>query len=314
VRTETGEVFALEDRCAHRQIPLSSGVVFGDKLQCCYHAWRYDQTGKICGIPYLPKGSKIPPGVRSYPCREGYGHIFVFPGNSDKAKTVAFPKIPGWSSSKYQTMNFSKQIDCHYSFMHENLMDMNHQFLHRRLMGNIKATLLNSEKGEDWVQGQYKFEFVGGKQHKGAGFLSGPKEKDPNKRHFDVMDIRTQYPYQTLQLRRPNSEEPSIDLWVAYVPVDKAQRKHHSFGMLMVRKPKIPGLVYLLWPIMRYFTESVFKEDRWAVQAEQRAHDLQGEDWNQEIFPLIHDLRAMMIHQGIVLDFESASIVEKKSA
>lgn len=30
VRTETGKVFALEDRCAHRQFPLSQGVVWGE--------------------------------------------------------------------------------------------------------------------------------------------------------------------------------------------------------------------------------------------------------------------------------------------
>jgi phenylpropionate dioxygenase-like ring-hydroxylating dioxygenase large terminal subunit len=33
-----GTVYALEDRCAHRQVPLSMGVVEGDTLRCCYHA------------------------------------------------------------------------------------------------------------------------------------------------------------------------------------------------------------------------------------------------------------------------------------
>ena len=38
-----GPVFALEDRCAHRQVPLSKGVVDGCSIRCCYHGWRYDE-------------------------------------------------------------------------------------------------------------------------------------------------------------------------------------------------------------------------------------------------------------------------------
>src|SRR5271169_1714650 len=40
-RGQSGTVYALEDRCAHRQVPLSMGVVEGDTLRCCYHAWAY---------------------------------------------------------------------------------------------------------------------------------------------------------------------------------------------------------------------------------------------------------------------------------
>ena len=37
VRPQNGALFALEDRCAHRQIPLSRGTVDGCTLRCCYH-------------------------------------------------------------------------------------------------------------------------------------------------------------------------------------------------------------------------------------------------------------------------------------
>src|SRR5690348_17660716 len=39
-RGESGTVYALEDRCAHRQVPLSMGVVEGDVLRCCYQIGR----------------------------------------------------------------------------------------------------------------------------------------------------------------------------------------------------------------------------------------------------------------------------------
>ena len=85
-RGESGTVYALEDRCAHRQVPLSLGVVEGDVLRCCYHAWAYRGNGRISQIPYLPKGTGRPPrGVRAYPVRETYGLVFVFPGDPGKA-------------------------------------------------------------------------------------------------------------------------------------------------------------------------------------------------------------------------------------
>jgi len=51
VRPRDGTVFALEDRCAHRQVPLSKGSVDGCTLRCGYHGWRYDAEGRCTAIP-----------------------------------------------------------------------------------------------------------------------------------------------------------------------------------------------------------------------------------------------------------------------
>src|SRR5271156_322854 len=45
-RSEDGLVFALEDRCAHRQVPLSKGTVQDGTIRCCYHGWTYDRSGQ----------------------------------------------------------------------------------------------------------------------------------------------------------------------------------------------------------------------------------------------------------------------------
>ena len=60
-RAET--VHALEDRRAHRQVPLSMGVVEGDAARCCYHAWSYRGNARISQIPYLSKSAGRPPCV-----------------------------------------------------------------------------------------------------------------------------------------------------------------------------------------------------------------------------------------------------------
>jgi phenylpropionate dioxygenase-like ring-hydroxylating dioxygenase large terminal subunit len=302
-RTSGGNVFALDDRCAHRQFPLHQGVVHGDVLKCAYHAWSYNKDGSLAGCPYLPRDARRPEGVRSYACREAYGYVFVFPGEREKAALVSFPDLPAFESKSCRPMHFWRKVACHYSFMHENLMDMNHQFLHRGIMGTIKPTLLDFETGADWVEVRYRFEKGGGKASRGAGLmLAGGKEKNAQWKSGDLITIRTQYPYQTLSVRRRGAEVPSFSLWAAYVPYDREQRSHISVGVLMIEKPPIPALIHLFSPVIRRFAESVFTEDRRAVEAEQRAYDQQQGDWNQEINPVILALRDVLIRNGVPLD------------
>jgi phenylpropionate dioxygenase-like ring-hydroxylating dioxygenase large terminal subunit len=300
-RGESGTVYALEDRCAHRQVPLSMGVVEGDVLRCCYHAWAYRGNGRISQIPYLPKGVGRPPrGVRAYPVHEAYGLVFIFPGDPQKAETTAPPELPEFDSPKHKTMTFSRTVHCHYSFMHENLLDMNHQFLHRGIVGRLQPKLLGYDTGPRSVEARYEFIHAGGKTSRSAGLLAR-SGKAP-----DVITIRTGYPYQTLQLVPDNGQLPSFSLWVAYVPEDAEQRTNHVYGLLMIEKPPIPGAMHLAWPFIRRFTERVFAEDRMAVEAEQRAWDEQGQDWNREVFPLIIDVRHVLRTNGIPIRPESA--------
>lgn len=301
VRTESGDLFALEDRCAHRQVPLHMGVVSGEQLKCCYHGWCYEKTGSLARIPYLSDRGKVPPEarcVRAYPCREAYGFIFVFPGEPERATASPLPELPEWLSGEYRAMYFERTVNCHYTFMHENLMDMNHQFLHRRLMGGIQPMMLDYRHGDGWVEADYRFE--GGKPHAGANFLvmGGGNGANSIDRNYELMTVRTAYPHQHLMVWRSHSDVVAIRLFAAYVPLDAEQRRNRSFGILMIRKPKIPGLLLAAWPVIRYFAEAVFRQDRIAVEAEQRAWDAQGADWNREISPVLIELRRVLAAWG----------------
>ncbi|MFI0897391.1 Rieske 2Fe-2S domain-containing protein [Streptomyces sp. NPDC020983] len=299
-RGRSGAVHALEDRCAHRQVPLSMGVVDGDALRCCYHAWAYRGDGRISQIPYLSKGDARPPrGVRGYPVREAYGMVFVFPGDPDLAQTATLPQLPAYGPAGYRTMTYSRTVRCHYSFMHENLLDMNHQFLHRGVVGRLRPRLLDARTGPRSVEARYLFRHDGGKRNRGANLLA--REGLGGSDSSDVMTIRTEYPYQTLDLVPEGAERPAFRLWAAYVPEDAEQRTCHVYGLLMIEKPRVPGVLQLAWPLIRRFTERVFAEDRMAVEAEQRAWDEQGEDRNHEVFPLILDVREVLRRNGVPL-------------
>ncbi|MGB0908824.1 MAG: Rieske 2Fe-2S domain-containing protein [Nitrospirales bacterium] len=299
VRTKSGQVFALEDRCAHRQVPLHCGVVHGEHLQCGYHCWTYDQTGTCIGIPYLGKDQPRPKGVRSYPCHEAYGLVFVFPGSIKNLPRVQFPEVSLENDPHYQTRYLDRKVNCHYSFMHENLMDMNHQFLHRRLMGGIRTIFLDLRERTHAVEVDYTFSRVKGSQPLGEKLILGSKKQLSDGPKHDLMTICTEYPYQTLKFWTAGSTEPALNLWNVYVPVDREQRMNHTFGLMMIRKPSIPGLIHLLWPFIVWFTDGIFAQDRCIVEEEQKAFDRQGADWNQEVFPVIQSLRSLLCQEGI---------------
>ena len=318
-RGKGGEVFALEDRCAHRQVPLSNGVVDGDNLRCGYHGWSFDRQGKCVSLPYAKGSVEGPRGVRAYPCRERYGLVFVFPGDAEKAEATPFPEIPSAENAAYKTRYLNRRAKCHYSFMHENLMDMNHQFLHRKLMGSIKTFFLGASSGPNWAEAIYAFRRVAGRQHIGEKLILGrggpiwkaefwkkrpplPPEiaNTPPQGARDRMVIRTDYPYQTLRFFTGANEAPALDLWICYIPVDRAQKVNHTFGMIMVRRPTSKAfLLDAAWPAIVWFTNGIFDEDKWICELEQAAFDAQGEDRNQEVFPAIRNVRRVLVENGV---------------
>lgn len=65
------EIFALEDRCSHRDFPLSDGEVEDGELECIFHGARFDvRTGKATRLPAIRP-------VRTFPVEIRKDRIFV---------------------------------------------------------------------------------------------------------------------------------------------------------------------------------------------------------------------------------------------
>ncbi len=195
--------------------------------------------------PYLGR-ERLPNGVRAYPCREEQGLIFVFPGDPALADTKPFPSLGSVADKAFKTRRFGQEVACHYSFMHENLMDMNHQFLHRRQMGQMRARSLGRRHGDGWVEVDYTFSHAKAASSRSAKrWCSASVAKKPTHENAgDVMTIRTQYPHQTLKIVT-SAGKTVMDLWIVYVPLDKEQRTNRTFGLLSIKKPGIPGVLDL---------------------------------------------------------------------
>jgi nitrite reductase (NADH) small subunit len=69
-RTQDDQIFAIENRCPHKQGPLSEGIVHGASVTCPLHNWVFDlATGQALGAD---EGQ-----VKTYPIDVVEGRIFM---------------------------------------------------------------------------------------------------------------------------------------------------------------------------------------------------------------------------------------------
>jgi phenylpropionate dioxygenase-like ring-hydroxylating dioxygenase large terminal subunit len=75
-RRQDGTVAALADRCPHYDLPLSSGRIVGDEIECGYHGLRFDGSGTCT---YMPARNEPPKRfcVTRFHVAEKDGDVFV---------------------------------------------------------------------------------------------------------------------------------------------------------------------------------------------------------------------------------------------
>ena len=126
-RTEGGAPAALEDACPHRKLPLSKGRLVGDRVECGYHGLTFDCTGACVAAPTQADSIPRRARVRSYPVAERYRLLWIWMGDPEKADPAAIIDIPNYGSPDWgQTDGGAMDIDCHYLWVCDNLLDPSH--------------------------------------------------------------------------------------------------------------------------------------------------------------------------------------------
>ena len=131
-RDARGDACALEDRCAHRNAPLSLGKVAHGCLECAYHGWRYDGQGRVTQVPALPEreAARSAHAVKRFSVSERDGFVWVAVDDAHPAVApLAFAHLgqPGWTSFTLKTL-FRAPVEACL----ENFLDVPHAtFLHR---------------------------------------------------------------------------------------------------------------------------------------------------------------------------------------
>ena len=118
-------VFAWKDLCIHRGAKLSLGKVVEECLQCPYHGWTYDSTGKCTKIPAHPNQAPPPRAhTVTYSCRESCGWIWV---SLSPKPTGAPPPFPEWNDPGARVLHYGPyDVKAGGPRIIENFLDLAH--------------------------------------------------------------------------------------------------------------------------------------------------------------------------------------------
>ncbi len=134
-RDAAGVAHALEDRCPHRNVPLSLGRVHVDgTLECGYHGWRFDGSGRCTTVPALDLdlgAAPTPRDATTRAVRELDGVVWIW-GSADVAPNREPYRLPDLGDGRnVGEVVFQRDIDCTMHAALENALDVPHTaFLH----------------------------------------------------------------------------------------------------------------------------------------------------------------------------------------
>lgn len=155
-RLADGTVVALEDRCPHRNLPLSEGNRLGDTLQCAYHGLEFGADG-VCS--HVPGQNEVPEWarVRAYPVVERDRWVCVWMGDAALADPATAPDYhtrivdPDWHFATGQA-----HVGAGYRLVLDNLLDLSHlSYVHSSTTGNAavaEAADIITEADGDFVR------------------------------------------------------------------------------------------------------------------------------------------------------------------
>lgn len=151
----TGEgVAALEDRCCHKELPLSCGALEAGGLRCGYHGLLFDRAGVCIEIPGQ---ARIPERARvaSYPLVERDQILWVWIGASPDAPPPNEPPSYPWhADAGWRFGGASYHYEAPWQLIHDNLLDLSHLgYVHTKTIGgnpqlHMNAPLEVSQDGE----------------------------------------------------------------------------------------------------------------------------------------------------------------------
>lgn len=138
-RKTDGALVALEDRCCHRQAPLSMGFREGDGIRCGYHGIRFGPDGRVLEIPgqqKIPRKAR----VRSFPVQVKNGWVWIWMGDPALAAPGLICDSVGPEHPDWNLLTSQVSIDVDYRLEIANLMDLSHvAFVHRNTLGGSRA-------------------------------------------------------------------------------------------------------------------------------------------------------------------------------
>jgi phenylpropionate dioxygenase-like ring-hydroxylating dioxygenase large terminal subunit len=152
-RDGSGAVRAMKDQCPHRGAKLSMGRVENGRLECGYHGWQFEGSGRCVHVPALP--AFTPPAghcARAYGVREAYGLVWVQLEPSD----AALPPFDAETDDRLRKVTAGPyEVQTSAPRIVENFLDMSHfGFVHTGWLGDRAHVAMEDytvDSGKDGV-------------------------------------------------------------------------------------------------------------------------------------------------------------------
>jgi len=269
-RARDRQIYAIEDRCAHRSVKLSHGLVQDCRLQCVYHGWTYAPDGRLTVIPHELLGKSLPSvQLRTYPVKVRHGLIWVFFGDPALANQRSIPAVPELEGDRpWVCVPLDFIWRAHSTMLINNVMDSTHvATLHSRDIRTrslIIKNLTDCHAEGDRVIVRHDVE----KDESGLlWYLANDIKVKTQEACFD-------YPHMWV------SVGGVYKLWNFLLPIDRTTTR--IFLLSLGEQVKIPftpwhapqWLHRLLLPLTkRFVVQPLFDEDGWSAFIEQEGYD-----------------------------------------
>ena len=259
-RDQQGKLACIADRCCHRGVMLSPGKLVEGRLQCPFHGFEYNSSGKVTLIPANGRHAPVPKvfKVDSYPVYENHDFIWIWWGD-DPPDDLQPPRFFDDIEDGFSYAQLQDPWKAHYSRAIENQLEAPHlPFVHHNTIGASGRTIVDGP-GIKWLDEDMFYVYIDYHQDNGRAPLKPsefPLEPD---RAFK------------LEFIFPNLWQNHLGeanrIVVAFVPVDQENSVLYlRFYQKFVRFPVLRELVnWLAMPFNLY----ILHQDRRVVETHQ---------------------------------------------
>ena len=202
-RDAAGAVHAWADQCPHRGARLSLGRVQDGRLECPYHGWRFEASGRCAQVPALP--AFVPPAsscAHTYAAREACGLVWVRMAQG----AAALPLFAAEDDARLRKLNCGPYtVATSAPRLVENFLDMAHfGFVHEGWLGSRAATAMEDYQVASTPQGL---------------LATGCKAWQPQASLLSTAPAQVEYtyevnaPYSAILTKVPDAASVAIDGW-----------------------------------------------------------------------------------------------------
>jgi phenylpropionate dioxygenase-like ring-hydroxylating dioxygenase large terminal subunit len=277
-RDSQGRVTVMRDLCPHRGVALSAGQLRGDCIECPFHGFQYDASGRCTLIPANGRSLPVPKAfqVQAYPTHEAHDFIFIWWGQPTGELTP--PRFFDDIDDSFSYATVRDPWHAHYSRPIENQLDVPHvPFIHHNTIGRGLGKVMDGPWVE-WLDPDRLRVFMHAREDDGT-----PPRKPDEMPHPDSQ-FWLDFIFPNLWQNHLGEKSRIV---IAFVPVDDENSLLYlRFYQKFVRTPVLRDIVNRLSMPMNAF---IAHQDRRVVQTQMpKRSDLRmGEKLIQGDSPII---------------------------